>query len=106
MVFAACMIQILLLTCPLRLPSLTMVERHMPRSYAGENLAGSMARPAMLWVIVAGIVVVALIANEIRLAPEQDDDYEVHLREHYRKQAIEESKASAEKQSPRRPDAA
>ena len=47
----------------------------------------------MVWVILAVLVIIALVANEIRLAPEQDDDYEAHLQEHYRRLKQEEDAA-------------
>ena len=39
----------------------------------------------MIWIIPAVLGIVALVANEIRLAPEQDDDYEVQMQEHCRR---------------------
>ena len=60
----------------------------------------------MVWVLalLAVLVIAAIVANEIRLAPDQDDDYEVHLQEHYRR--LQQERDAAPPSSPRKYDAA
>ena len=63
----------------------------------------------MVWIILAACALVALIVfviEEIRSAPEVDDSYEVHLRDHYRNKAAETRDASVKKGRPRDSDVA
>ncbi len=58
----------------------------------------------MIWVVLVVLVIVAVAVNEIRMAPEVDDDYEVHLVEHYRR--IRDGQAAAKPETPPKSDAA
>ncbi len=58
----------------------------------------------MVWIILAVAVVVAVVANEIRIAPEQDDGYEVRLQEQCRR--MQEIQAAAKLDPPPKSDAA
>ena len=58
----------------------------------------------MVWTILAVAVVVAVVANEIRIAPEEDDGYEVRLQEQCR--LIQKTQAAAKLDPPPKSDAA
>lgn len=63
----------------------------------------------MVWIILALCVLVALVAfvvEEIRNAPEVDDSYEVHLRDHYQAKSAEARRKPAREETPRSTDAA
>ena len=58
----------------------------------------------MIWIVILVLVVIAVAWNEIRIAHEVDDDYEVHLREHYRR--MRDGQAAAKPDLPPKSDAA
>ena len=63
----------------------------------------------MVWIILAFCALVALVAfvvEEIRTAPEVDDSFEVHLRDHYRAKASEARGAPAKEEKHNDTDAA
>ena len=63
----------------------------------------------MVWVIVVLLVIfgsIALVAIEIRNAPEVDDSYEVYLRDYYRDNEAKERRISRQAEPPRENDAA
>ena len=63
----------------------------------------------MVWIILAVCAMIALVVfviEEIRTAPEVDESFEVHLRDHYRAKADEARRARSEREQPRDTDAA
>ena len=58
----------------------------------------------MVWILLVVAVVVAVVANEIRIAPEEDDGYEVRLQEQCRR--IQKAQAAAKLDQPPKSDAA
>ena len=63
----------------------------------------------MILIVLAALVVIGVIAvilNEVRIAPEINEDYEVHLQERYSRRANRAGEATPKAKTPGKTDAA